>query len=503
MAEKVEYTISLMDAFSGTLSKIDHSIAGSEAKIEGLGKKGEGVFANLGRSIGLAFVGFEAFAFLKDSVKAFDESAKASAQLETVLASTGNASGLTKEALDAQAASLMTMSTYDDDAITGAQSLLATFTDIKGEVFTNTIPVLADLSTAMGQDLKSSAIQVGKALNNPTEGISALTRVGVTFTEQQKKQIAAFQKGGQMAKAQQIILAELNKEFGGSAKAASESGLGAIQKLTNQFGNFQEQVGGVVVALLNKFVPVLSTVVNAMSGAFDFLVKNSDTVKDIAIAIGIAVAPILIYQAGLLAVTAATSAWAGIQTVINFLLTANPIGIVVLALAALAGGIYLAWKKSETFRGVILGVWEVLKSLADPLMAIGELIVAAFSFDPIKIQKSFEKVVDTFKNLDFKKSFEVGFEKGKDKESNIGELQKKTKNDTSKKGAFAGGDSTKGVTDKISGSKPQNIYITIQKLIESQNITTTNLTEGATKIKDMVSEAIIMAVNDINLLASA
>ena len=75
------------------------------------------------------------------------------------------------------------------------------------------------MSPVLGTDASGSAIQLGKALNDPIKGITALTRVGVTFTEQQKDQITTLVESGKTIDAQKIILGELQKEFGGSAEA--------------------------------------------------------------------------------------------------------------------------------------------------------------------------------------------------------------------------------------------------------------------------------------------
>jgi phage-related minor tail protein len=108
------------------------------------------------------------------AIKEFSDAQKGVAQLEAVLESTHGAAGLFKEDILDQAAALQRMTTYTDDAILGAQNLLLTFTNIKGPIFQESIGTILDMSTALGQDLKSSAIQVGKALQDPIEGVSAL-----------------------------------------------------------------------------------------------------------------------------------------------------------------------------------------------------------------------------------------------------------------------------------------------------------------------------------------
>jgi hypothetical protein len=62
---------------------------------------------------------------------------------------------------------------------------------------------------------------------------------------------------------------------------------------------------------------------------------------------------------------------------------------------------------------------------------------------------------------------------------------------------------TLGSGTEVTGQRPQSLTINITKLVESLNVQTTNLTEGAGKIKEMVSKALLEAVNDINLTAMA
>jgi hypothetical protein len=176
--EDVKYTVTLNDMMSGKLKSIDNEAKGLNVSMKNL---------VMGGIAGLAT--FAAGDFIKGSVEAFNESAQASAQLDASLKSTGNAAGLSREALDKQSEALMRMSLFDDDAITKSQGLLATFTNIKDKVYMDAVPAITDLATKMGGDLQGATIQVGKALNDPIKGITALQRVGVSFSEDQKKVI--------------------------------------------------------------------------------------------------------------------------------------------------------------------------------------------------------------------------------------------------------------------------------------------------------------------------
>lgn len=168
----------------------------------------------------------------------------AMAQLEQRIKSTGGIAGLSSAGISDFAAELQKLTTFGDEAVLEMQSLLLTFTNIRGGVFEDTTRTILDMSVAMGQDLKTSALAVGKALNDPVKGLTALSRVGVQFTESQKEQIKALQESGKVADAQRVILQELQVEFGGAAEAAANTFGGALDQLGNAFGDLLEQKGG-------------------------------------------------------------------------------------------------------------------------------------------------------------------------------------------------------------------------------------------------------------------
>ena len=141
------------------------------------------------------------------------------------------------------ASGLQNVTTFGDEAIMGGQSLLLTFKNIGRDVFPQATETMLDMSQALGQDMKSSAIQLGKALNDPITGVTALQRVGVSFTEDQREQIEVLVESGQTMEAQSLILDELSSQFGGSASAAAETYTGQITQLNNTFGDLREQIG--------------------------------------------------------------------------------------------------------------------------------------------------------------------------------------------------------------------------------------------------------------------
>ncbi len=215
--------------------------AASSATAAGKIKSGLGGIAATARSLGpLLAVGLATAAFRK-LIDETIEAQNAQAQLKAAIASTGGAAGLTESQLNGMADALQNTSTYSDEAVKGAQAVLLTFTQIKGAEFGNATQAVLDLSTRMGGDLKGAALQVGKALQDPVQGINALRRAGVSFTDAQKDVIANLVNTGRSAEAQRLILKELEIQFGGSAAAARNTLGGALTGLKNQFGELFEQ----------------------------------------------------------------------------------------------------------------------------------------------------------------------------------------------------------------------------------------------------------------------
>lgn len=249
MAFDIGAVIAKIDAdisgFKAGMSEAEKTANGFGAKLKNIG----GNIADFGKQAAV-FTGIATaavIAFGKSSVDSFNASEVATAQLEAVLKSTGSVAGFTKDQLLAHAAALQRVTRYSDEAVLGGQNLLLTFTNIKGPIFTEATETILDMSTALGQDLKSSAIQLGKALQDPILGVTALRRVGVNFNEAQQKVIKGLVDSGKSLEAQKLILAELKTEFGGSAVAAGKTFGGQIDILKNKFDDLKEGIGQVIV----------------------------------------------------------------------------------------------------------------------------------------------------------------------------------------------------------------------------------------------------------------
>jgi len=157
----------------------------------------------------------------------------AQTQLAAVLKSTGEAAGYGAEQLNRLSASFATASTFSTNEITDAQTTLLAFTGIVGKQFPQALQAAVDMAARTGMSVKSAAETIGRALDVPSQGLSALTRQGFRFTAEQKRLVEQLEATGRTAEAQEVILAELTESYGGAAKAARDTLGGALAALRN------------------------------------------------------------------------------------------------------------------------------------------------------------------------------------------------------------------------------------------------------------------------------
>ncbi|MBU0592449.1 MAG: phage tail length tape measure family protein [Gammaproteobacteria bacterium] len=180
---------------------------------------------------------------VKSAITQATEAEQAQLKLEAALKATGHAAGLTKLQINEMADAMSQTTQFDDESIRNASALMLTFRNVQGATFTEGIALAADLSAMLGQDLNSSVMMLGKALNEPEQALSALTRSGVQFSESQKEQIKYFAETNQLAAAQAIILGEVRNQVGGTAKAMNSGMAKASRDLTKAWDEMAESIG--------------------------------------------------------------------------------------------------------------------------------------------------------------------------------------------------------------------------------------------------------------------
>lgn len=182
------------------------------------------------------------------------------AKLDNAVRNNAGAAGSTTEQLADFSSELQRLTTFSDESVQEMQALLLSFRQIGGPEFKRAQVAILDLATALGKDLNSSALLVGRALADPVKGMSALSRAGVVLGKDQKDLIKRLSETGHAAEAQQILLGELEKRFGGAAEAARNTFGGALAGLKNAFGDLLEAKGGMPEATeqLNRLSALLA-----------------------------------------------------------------------------------------------------------------------------------------------------------------------------------------------------------------------------------------------------
>ena len=198
-----------------------------------------GLVAYLGIQEGLR----RAVTFLKDATAAYREQEKAVTKVRQALISTEGASKKSLKGLINDAKELQKTSLFGDEVILNdVTAQLLTFTNIAQDEFDRVQQVALDVATVLDKDLKSTSIQLGKALNDPVRQLSALQESGIQFTKEQTELIKSLAETNRLAEAQGVILSELERQYGGQAAAAVEADKGVTQ-LSNTWGDFKEVIG--------------------------------------------------------------------------------------------------------------------------------------------------------------------------------------------------------------------------------------------------------------------
>jgi hypothetical protein len=378
----------VQDAVDKTADSVGKSTSGFDKFSAGLDKAG-GAMVGAGKkmSVGLTL---PIVAMGVSAVNALNQIEVLSAQTETVIKSTGGAAKVTREQVEGYANTLEKMTGAEAEAIQTGQNMLLTFTNIRNEqgkgndIFDQSTKIMLDMATAMNggvvpsaEALKAQSIQLGKALNDPMKGLTALSKVGVSFTDDQKKQIKTMQEAGDTMGAQKIILAELNKEFGGSAESFGNTTAGKVAKLKNQFGEITENL---VVGLMPALNNIAAEVEKLMNKFQALTPEQQAMIAKIVGIIAVAGPALIIFgkiAQGLTSVVkAAVMFGKGIATMSSLVvkgfgairvamtfLAAHPVMLILIAvIAVIAGLAYLIITNWETVKSWFNTFWQAIQT---------------------------------------------------------------------------------------------------------------------------------------------
>ena len=295
-------------------------------------------------------------------ITAYAEEQDAVNRLNTALAATGQATPAVVEAYAAMATQFQATTKYADEAIIGVQATLTTIGKVGPEQMQLALTAVTNLASGMKIDLTTAANMVAKAVGSGGEQLGKLKVVlGEAYTEG-------------MTTTQ--MLEALNQKFGPAAQNELQTYNGQIANMNNQMSDLQEMVGGVLVNTLTNLL-----------GVFRSLPEGAQTFTVAVIAIGGALAPVLVSLSSLVSLLSTTGLGAGIVATFTSILTfIGPAGWITLAVIALAALVYKNW---DAIVGYTQRLYEGIKTW----------LVDKFTGLVSAIQGKIQEVVGSFQAL--------------------------------------------------------------------------------------------------------
>jgi hypothetical protein len=377
--------------------KIGKSSGTLEDKFKKLGK---GLALGMGAAAaGVAVLG-------KGAIDAAVEAQKVQKGVEASIRSSGGAANVTAKEIDKFASAMQFKTGIDDEAIKTSQTLLLGFRGVKNEsgkgnkIFNRASVAMLDLGKKMGST-DAAAKALGKALSDPVGGLKGLKGAGVALTDQQKEQVKAFVKSGDLLSAQKIVLDEVAKATGGYAESTTTAG----DRAKLAFGEVQEKIGGALLPVAEKlskwFVETLIPAVQSFFKKHGPALRKSfqdiaDKVRPVAEFLGENV-PKAIKKLGnfiknntgevkvFVGVLGALAVAVALVSAVLYILSLNPIVLIIVgigvAVAALAAGLFYLYNKFQIVRDIVDTVGTVFKFVFGVIVA-----VVKTSFENIKLQ---------------------------------------------------------------------------------------------------------------------
>lgn len=340
------------------------------------------------------------------------------------------------------------------DVMAAASSNANTNVEMMGHTFQYAAPIVG----ALGYSMEDTAVAIGLMANAgikadkagtalrsiltrlsapPKECASAMDELGISMTDSQgnmksldeimqdlRGAFAGLSETEQTAAAKHLAGAEamsgllaivnaapedfnkLTDAVADSEGAASKMADTMLDNLGGDMTLLSSKLEGVQLAIYEKFEPALRKGVEILDKLLDAVQFVVDHSTEFVAAIGAMAAGLAAYFAYTTAITVMKEGWMALtvvqkavtaaQWLMNAAMSANPIGLVIAAVAALVAGFMILWNKSEKFRNFWIGLWEKIKTTAEPIIkALSEWFSAAWE----KIKAVWGVVSEWFKNL--------------------------------------------------------------------------------------------------------
>jgi hypothetical protein len=272
-------------------------------------------------------------AFMVGAAKGAEDARIANEKLGSVLDTMGY--GSATDRVSSYAESLEKSLAVDADVIKATQTKLATFGNLTKSVgkadgaFDRATKAALDMAAAGFGSAEGNAVSLGKALQDPIKGITALGKSGVTFTDQEKEKIKALTESGDLLAAQEIILKAVEGQVGGTAEASASS----FDKMKFALAGVSDTFGDMLLPIIDAIAPKLA--------AFSAWAQENPGLMKLVVG-------------AFLGLTAAVIA-------LNIAMSLNPVSLIVIGIGLLITALAGAYIKFEGFRKVVDKVFGAIK----------------------------------------------------------------------------------------------------------------------------------------------
>jgi hypothetical protein len=423
--------------------------------------------------------------------------------------------------------------------VIGLQSQLRLVGNIGEKEMIRMTKASADMATKFDIGMSEAGNSIAKAVNNPEMLRRLAMQLKIDPAIQDHLQKLA--KSGHEAQARLELLSIVESKVGGAAKAAFDAD--PLAKYNKVIGSMKMGLGEAAISIQSALAPSLMSIAEGFKTTFSYIgtfikwLQSGSTGANIFLVVisGLGAA-FLAYQAIMGGVALVTGVVTAAQWLWNAALTANPIGLIVVAIAALIGGLVMAYKKFDGFRALVDGVWASLKQIGTNIMdmftKIPDMVIKAFTQIPKAIANVFSGVGDLFsaifsgnfskipgilKNLgsnilktnpvtglgamvftEATKGVGDAYSKARNKSLLDSKLAKKKEKESTvnRTAAAMAGNSSAGAAagDTVAGGGPKTVNIIVSKFFDNIQFTTMNGQESAAELEKIVLECLARVV---------
>lgn len=526
MNENVQYSISLRDLFSKQLNEANKNAQNFNKTVSGISS----TLATLGVAVGFGAV-------IKGVIDTGSSFEKAEVQLKTLLKSSSEA----KDVFNQLRQDATTSPFGFETLLKGNAALISTGVSAKNARTDFDALANAIAATGGGED----------ELSRMAYNLQQIKNVGATAADIKQFGMAGINIYGQLDKYAAKYGVTIDKhhityeQITGALKLAAQEGGDYYNALNNmsettggKLSNLSDSYKNFQYMLFTQLKPTIDAVVSSLTGLMNFVIKHINTIKLLAKVVGVmlvawaawkAAIAINVWWTGLSTAaivlnTLATEGAAAAQIALNIAMAANPVGMVILALGALAAAILIvidnnkalkAQYNAESNTRIVEGVnqeRDAVQSLAKDYQLLGmsksEARKQAVAYMKSDLSKGIGELED-----------QIGHSADPEERANLNQLlttkmaQRSALSSADLFEEKTGGAGTVGIggaksemskasgMGTSSGTSHTTITINIKNLIEAFTVTTNNLQGTSGKIKEEVVKALLSAVTDAQIVA--